>query len=380
MTHVLADPMARLRARLAERAAGGLLRRLQPRAAHDRVIDLASNDYLGLARDPRIAAAAADALRVWGVGATGSRLVTGSTELHEELEVDLASHCGAEAALVFSSGYLANIGTIAALAGPDVLVVSDAHNHASVIDGCRLARARVQVVPHNDVHAVDAALGARAEPFAVVVTDAIFSVDGDAARIADLHDVVRRHSGLLVVDEAHSLGVVGSHGEGMVAAAGLGHEPDVVRTVTLSKSLGSQGGAVLGARDVIDYLVNTARTFVFDTALSPACVGAALASLRILHADPELATAARRNAGRLAALVGRPQPPAAVVSVVVGEPAVAADVAAHCAARGLRVGCFRPPSVPDGLSRIRLTARANLSDAEFERAAEVLRVVGYDAA
>jgi 8-amino-7-oxononanoate synthase len=373
MSRTIADPLARLRARQREREQAGLRRQVRPRAADDTLVDLAGNDYLGLARDPRVVEAAADAVRTWGAGSTGSRLVTGSTELHAELERELAAHCGSESALVFSSGYVTNIGVIASLAGPDTLVVSDAHNHASVIDACRLARARVVVVPHRDVHAVEAALADRGEDAALVITDSVFSVDGDVAAIPALHDVARRYGALLVVDEAHALGVIGARGEGVVAEAGLAAEPDVVRTVTLSKSLGSQGGAVLAASEVTDYLVSAARTFVFDTALSPACAGAALASLRIMATEPDRVAAVRANAARLADIVAVATPEAAVVSVPIGTPLQAVAMAARCAERGVRVGCFRPPSVPDGISRVRMTARADLTDNDFARAAEALR-------
>jgi 8-amino-7-oxononanoate synthase len=367
MRRRISDPLARVRNERAAQEHAGLRRRIRPRAAGDALVDLAGNDYLGLARDPRVVAAATDAVQKWGVGSTGSRLVTGSTQLHADLEQALTTHCGGDAALVFSSGYLANIGAITALAGQDTLVVSDAHNHASVIDACRLARARVVVVPHGDVQAVESALSGRAESAALLVTDAVFSVDGDLAPVAELHAVARRYGALLLVDEAHALGVVGPRGEGVVATTGLADEPDVVRTVTLSKSLGSQGGAVLANSEVIEHLVSTARTFIFDTALSPACAGSALASLQILMAEPALAGRVRANASRLIESVGGSAPAAAIVSVPVGSPAEAVAAAERCADHGVRVGCFRPPSVPDGVSRIRLTARADLCDSDFER-------------
>ena len=372
MSRLLTDPLERLRTRLSEREAVGLRRWLRPRDADDRLVDLAGNDYLGLARDARVVAAATAAINTWGVGATGSRLVTGSTALHADLEAALAAHCDADAALVFSSGYLANVGVITAIAGPDTVVISDAHNHASVIDACRLAKADVVVVPHRDVAAVESALANRTHESAVVVSDSVFSVDGDLAPLTELSEATRRHGALLAVDEAHALGVMGPRGEGAIAAAGLGRATHIVRTVTLSKALGSQGGAVLANADVIDYLVNAARPFVFDTALSPACAGAALESLHILDAQPELAAAVRAHAQRLADLAGVAAPQAAVVSVPVRTPQEAVARAERCAQRGVRVGCFRPPSVPDGVSRLRLTARADLTDADFERARRAL--------
>ncbi len=371
------DPLAPLRAAAADRDDRGMRRVLRPRAADDGVLDLASNDYLGLARDPRVTAAAAEAALQWGAGSTGSRLVTGSTRLHADLEADLASFVGAEAGLVFSSGYLANLGVLTALAGPGSLLVSDRLNHASVVDGARLSRAEVRVVEHREVAAVDRALSGRTSDRAVVVTDAVFSVDGDLAPLAELHAVTRSHGALLVVDEAHSVGIIGDEGRGAAHQAGLAGEADVVLTATLSKSLGAQGGAVLGPAVVVEHLVNAARSFIFDTGLAPAAAGAAVAALGVLRAEPALAKAVRERAAGLstdllAAGLRATTPDGAVVSVLVGDPATAADAAAAALDAGVRVGCFRPPSVPDGVSRLRLTARADLTDAEAARAVEVV--------
>ncbi|MFJ3710034.1 8-amino-7-oxononanoate synthase [Streptomyces sp. NPDC090053] len=354
------------------RAAAGLVRTLRPRTAEPDLLDLASNDYLGLTRRPEITGAAAAAARRWGAGATGSRLVTGSTVLHAELERELAEFCGFEAALVFSSGYAANIAALTALTDRGSLIVSDADNHASIVDGCRLSRAQTAVVPHADPEAVDKALDAH-DGRALAVTDSVFSVDGDAAPLTELAAVCRRYGAALVVDDAHGLGVLGDGGRGALRAAGLAGDGDVVATVTLSKSLGSQGGAVLGPARVIDHLVNTARTFIFDTGLAPASVGAALASLRLLRSDPQLAdrvrTVARTLHGRLtAAGLSAVQPQAAVVSVLAPSPDQALRWAADCRDAGLVVGCFRPPSVPDGISRLRLTARADLTERQIEAA------------
>jgi 8-amino-7-oxononanoate synthase len=341
------------------------------------MLDLASNDYLGLARHPDVVEGAVRAARAWGAGATGSRLVTGSTQLHAELERGLAAHAGAEAALVFSSGYLANCGVIPALAGPRDLVVADAGNHASLIDACRLSRARRVVVRHGDVAAVEAALASRSQERALVVVDAVFSVDGDLAPLPDLYDACRRTGATLVVDEAHAFGVLGPGGRGALAAAGLAGRPDVVATVTLSKALGGQGGAVLAERRVVEHLVDGARTFLFDTGLAPACAGAAHAALGVLRREPDRPAAARRRARQLAvaaAALGQRTtvPAAAVAAVLVGSPAAALAAAQRCGEAGVRVGCFRPPSVPDGISRLRLTARADLTDEDVAWAAQAL--------
>ncbi|MEU1572479.1 8-amino-7-oxononanoate synthase [Streptomyces collinus] len=360
------DEQAELRAR------AGLVRTLRPRPADSPLLDLASNDYLGLARHPEVTEGAARAAGTWGGGATGSRLVTGTTELHAELERELADFCGFEAALVFSSGYAANLAAVTALAPHGSLIVSDAGNHASLIDGCRLARGTTQVVAHAEPDAARKALAGH-EGTAIAVSDTVFSVDGDAAPLAGLAEACREHGAGLVVDDAHGLGVLGEGGRGAPQAAGLAGADDVVATVTLSKSLGSQGGAVLGPARVVDHLVNAARTFIFDTGLAPAAAGAALSALRLLRRQPERAARARAVAGELharltAAGLEAVRPDAAVVSVRAPSPEDAVNWAARCRAAGLAVGCFRPPSVPDGISRLRLTARADLTGQQIERA------------
>ncbi|MET9764757.1 8-amino-7-oxononanoate synthase [Streptomyces sp. NPDC006372] len=361
-------------ARARDRA--GLVRTLRPRPAASPLLDLASNDYLGLARHPEVTEGAARAARVWGGGSTGSRLVTGSTELHAELERELAGFCGFEAALVFSSGYAANLAAVTALAPHGSLIVSDAGNHASLIDGCRLARGTTQVVAHADPDAVRKALQTH-EGTAITVSDTVFSVDGDAAPLTALAAACREHGAGLVVDDAHGLGVLGDGGRGAPYAAGLAGADDVVATVTLSKSLGSQGGAVLGPARVVEHLVNAARTFIFDTGLAPAAAGAALGALRLLRREPERAARARAVAGELharltAAGLEAVRPDAAVVSVRAPSPEDAVRWAAECRAAGLAVGCFRPPSVPDGISRLRLTARADLTAEQIERAVRLI--------
>ena len=358
------------------RADAGLVRTLRPRPAEPELMDLASNDYLGLTRHPEVTAAAAEAAHRWGAGATGSRLVTGSTELHAGLERELAAFCGFEAALVLSSGYAANLAALTALTGRGSLIVSDAGNHASIVDGCRLSRAETAVVPHADPEAVAKALHAHGGR-ALAVTDSVFSVDGDAAPLPELAEVCRARGAALLVDDAHGLGVLGEGGRGALAAAGLAGGEGIVATATLSKSLGSQGGAVLGPARVIDHLVNAARTFIFDTGLAPAAAGAALAALTLLRREPQRAARARAVAGELharlkAAGLEAVRPDAAVVSVRAPSPKGAVQWAADCRSAGLAVGCFRPPSVPDGISRLRLTARADLGAGQIERAVRVI--------
>ncbi len=373
----------------------GLVRRPLPRAADERFIDLASNDYLGLTADPRVAEAAAAAASVWGAGATSSRLVAGTTRLHLDLEQELAALAGMEAALVFSSGYLANIGVITALGGPGTLIVADEHCHASMIDGFRLSRSRTESFTHNSVEDAGRLLADRQEPRALIAVESLYSVLGDEAPLAALLALAEDHDAVLLIDEAHSLGVTGTgtfQGRGAVAGTFLAGHPNVVVTATLSKALGSQGGAVLGSALLREHLLNRARSFIFDTGLAPASAAAALAAVRIIRDEPWRAESVRSNAAALAAglapaLAARgaaveqtaadrsavEQTAGAVQSIAM--PSAASALAAAEAARtaGVRIGCFRPPSVPDGISRLRLTARATLTRADIDDSCAVLR-------
>jgi 8-amino-7-oxononanoate synthase len=366
------SPLAWLDELEAGRRRAGLRRSLHVRTPAAADVDLASNDYLGLSRHPAVIEGGVSALRTWGAGSTGSRLVTGNTALHEQFETALADFTGAESALVFSSGYTANLGAVAALSGPGTLVVSDAGVHASLVDACRLSRARVVITAHRDVDAVAAALTDRAEQRALVVTDSVFSTDGALAPLRRLHEVCRRHRAVLLADEAHALGVRGDGGRGLVHEAGLAGAPDVVITTTMSKSLGSQGGVVLGPRAVRDHLIDTARPFIFDTGLAPAAVGAAMAALGVLIAQPWRAAAVLRHARTLAEICDAAVPESAVVSVVLGDPDAAVAAAKVVLDNGVLVGCFRPPSVPAGSSRLRLTARASLTADEIDLARRAL--------
>jgi 8-amino-7-oxononanoate synthase len=358
-----------LAAESSEREAAGLQRGLRPRAAEGATTDLAGNDYLGLTHDPTVVEAAATAARRWGAGAGASRLVTGSLELHAQLERELAAYLGQPAALVFSTGYHANLAAVAALGGRDALVVSDAHVHASLVDAARLSRAAVEIVPHHDVAAVAQALAGAGDRRAMVLAESVYSVLGDEAPLVELAAACERYDALLVVDEAHGLGV---RGPGLVRELGLAGLPHVVVTATLSKALGSQGGAVLGPQAVVDHLVNRGRAFIFDTGLAPAAAGAALEALRQLRGRPELADVVRRRAADLAAALGVQPPAGAVLSVPMPSPQVALAAQAAALAQGVTVGCFRPPSVPDGVSRLRITVSAGIPETDWARAVDVL--------
>lgn len=367
-----------------------LVRRPLPRALDEEFIDLASNDYLGLSTDPRVVEAAASAASRWGAGATSSRLVAGTTRLHLDLEDGLARLAGMDTALVFSSGYLANIGVITALGGPGTLIVADEHCHASMIDGFRLSRSRTESFAHNSVQDAGRALAGRSEPRALIAVESLYSVLGDEAPLVDLLALAEQHDAVLLIDEAHSLGVTGTgahRGHGAVAGTALAGHPNVVVTATLSKALGSQGGAVLGSPLLREHLVNRARSFIFDTGLAPASAAAALAGVRIICDEPWRAASVRSNAAALAAglapaLAARgatiDRAAGAVQSITMpsAESALSATRAARAA--GVRIGCFRPPSVPDGISRLRLTARATLTPEDIDRSAAVLRTILED--
>ncbi|HQR79776.1 MAG TPA: 8-amino-7-oxononanoate synthase [Actinomycetota bacterium] len=365
-----------LREQAAQRQARGLHRTLRARRADAQQVDIASNDYLGLARHPEVVEAGVRALRTWGAGATGSRLVSGHTVLHAELESALANLVEAQRTLVFSSGYLANLAAITALTDRDTLLLSDAYNHASIVDACRLSRAQLQVYPNADVEAVRDALAAH-RGRAVVVTDAVFSVDGNLAPLAELAAVARAAGATLIVDEAHSIGVLGRSGAGACAAAGV-VDDGLVRTFTLSKALGSQGGGIAAGSPIIEHLVNSARSFIFDTGLAPAAVGSALAATELVLSGPDLparALAATVRLAEVARSAGWDVHPfdAAVASIPVGTARDALAAQQACALAGVDVGCFRPPSVPDGVARLRMTGHATLSDDDMAVIGPALR-------
>lgn len=340
------------------RARHRVIRTAEPRPPG---IDLASNDYLGLIRDPRMVQAAVTALHRYGTGAGASRVVTGTLPVHRELEDELATLTGQPTALVFATGYAANLGLLGAIGGPGTMIALDAHAHASLIDGARLSGAVVRSWPHNDLDAL-ADLVRESDRRTVVVVESVYSVLGDAADLRQLAELCAAHDATLVVDEAHGLGVTGA-GRGSVQAAGLSGADHVLVTATLSKALGAQGGVVLGSTRLREHLINTARTFLFDTGLAPAAAAAAAEACRIIRAEPERVAALRAVAEAIADGCGLPVAAGAVQSIPATSTLAAESVAARLAAEGVLVGCFRPPSVPDGVSRIRLTAWADLDPA-----------------
>ena len=315
------------------------------------VVSFASNDYLGLTAHPKVIEGARVALERWGSGSGSARLIVGSRPVHSQLERELALWKNAEAALLFPNGFAANLGVLTAFGGPDVTIFSDERNHASIVDGCRLARARVVVFDHLDYGALGRGLARTAR--AMVVTDTVFSMDGDLADVDRLTWLCRRHDALLVLDEAHAVLGPRPHLSGVTT----------LRVGTLSKFLGAMGGFVAGDRDLVDVLVNRARPFIFTTASSPADAGAALAALMVLLSDEGRALGAR-----LENLVQRVAPGhhSPIVPVIIGDERAAEKAAAALLERGLLVPAIRPPSVAPGTSRLRVTLSSAHTDAQVD--------------
>jgi 8-amino-7-oxononanoate synthase len=311
-----------------------------------KVVAFASNDYLGLSVHPSVVRAAHEALDLWGAGSGASRLVTGSRPCHEELEEALASWKGTERAVVFPTGFAANLGVLSAFGDPGVRICSDELNHASIIDGARLARAEVAVYRHGDVNHLETLLAEAAGP-TLVVTDVVFSMDGDLAPVADIASACRRHGALLVLDEAH-------HVLGADLAPDLAHT-DVLRVGTLSKTLGSLGGFVAGARPFIDHLENRARSYIFTTAPTPPDAAAALAALRVV-VSPEGASLRDRLAGHVESVAPGHRSP--IIPIVLGSDERAVTASQVLRDRGVWVPAIRPPTVAPGTARLRVTVSA----------------------
>ena len=340
------------------------------------VVLLCSNNYLGLADHSAVRCAASDAAMKWGAGAGASRLISGTMPPHRELEQRLAEFKGTDSALLFGSGYLANAGTIAALVGRDEVIFSDELNHASVIDGCRLARAETFVYRHGDVEHLRWGMRRAGDRAALIVTDGVFSMDGDVAPLPELADLAKRHRCRLLVDEAHGTGCIGPGGRGAVAEAGLGDEVDVI-VGTLGKALGAYGAYVCGSAQLTEYLLNTARPFIFSTALPPAVVAGASAALELLVERPKRVDKLAANAEALRESLAaegldvgdsRTQ----ILPVMVGGAKRAMALSEAALERGVFAQAIRPPTVPEGTSRLRLTAIATHKVGELRRAAKLI--------
>jgi 8-amino-7-oxononanoate synthase len=374
-----------IEARLGELEALGLRRRTRlvsgPQGPHvvldgKPVLMLCSNNYLGLADHPRVREAAAEAAMRWGVGASGSRLVSGTMTIHRRLEERLAEFKGRQTALLFGSGFLANVGVIAALARPGDVVFSDELNHASIIDGCRLSRAEVFVYDHCDVEHLAWGIAKAEGRAALIATDSIFSMDGDIAPLREIVELAQRRRLRVLVDEAHATGTIGPGGRGALAEAGIEDQVDVI-VGTLGKALGSYGAFVACDRSVADYLLNAARTFIFSTAPPPPAVAGALAALALLEQRPELVARLQANAAALRGELTREGfelggVRTQIVPLVIGEPALTVKVCESSLEHGVFAQAIRPPTVPPMTSRLRLAVMASHRGDELREAARIL--------
>ena len=344
------------------------------------VVNLGSNNYLGLSTHHRVVAAAASATYVYGTGASGSRLISGNNVLYKTLETNLAKTKRTEAALVFSSGYAANISIIPVLAGEGDLILSDALNHASIIDGCRLSRADKKIYRHCDVEHLKTLLAESSNyKRRLVVTDGVFSMDGDIAPLRNIYEVATEYGAMLLVDDAHGFGVLGKGGSGTVAHCGLAGE-DIIQMGTLSKAIGGLGGYVAGSRALIELLINRARGFIFTTGLPPAMLAAADAALNVMRSSPDLRKRLLKHAETLKTALttlGYTLLPSQtqILPVVLGEPKRATNIADALLAEGVFAPAIRPPAVPSGTSRLRVTVMATHTDAGIQQAIEAFENV-----
>ena len=340
------------------------------------VLLLCSNNYLGLADHPRVREAAADAAMRWGVGAGASRLVSGNMTVHRRLEEQLSEFKGSEACVLFGSGYLANAGIVSTLAREGDVVFSDSLNHASIVDGCRLAKAETFVYGHCDLDHLEWGLQQAGGRGALIVTDGVFSMDGDIAPLAEIVELAHDYDARVLVDEAHGTGAIGPEGRGAVAEAGLEGEVDVV-VGTLGKALGSYGAYACCDKTMAKYLVNTARTLIFSTALPPPAVAGALAALELLREQPRRVEKLQHNASVLRAALADEgldcgESETQIVPLVVGDPAATMEACEKALERGVFAQAIRPPTVPAGTSRLRLAVMASHTGSELRGAARVL--------
>ena len=346
------------------------------------LLNLSSNDYLGLSQDPRLIAAAREAAARWGVGAGASRLVAGHLALHEEVEASLAVFKGTEAAVIFSTGYMTNLGGISALVGPGDTVFCDKLNHASIYDGIKLSGATLARFPHRDMNRLEGLLKEAKPGRKLIITDSVFSVDGDLAPLADLVELKERHGAALMLDEAHATGVLGTRGAGLAEALGFTDRVEV-HMGTFSKALGSLGGYVAGGRRLIDFLHNRARSFIYSTAMPPPVLGAIAAALELVPHEPERRAYLLEEAGKFRheltqagfdTLGSETQ----IIPVLAGDNARTLSLAARLREEGLMAVALRPPTVPAGRARVRFSLSAAHSQGDLAAARKTILEVGRE--
>ena len=347
------------------------------------VVLLGSNNYLGLSTHPQVIAAAVEATQTFGTGASGSRLISGNSELYTTLETNLAKVKNTEAALVFSSGYTANTGVIPILAGEGDLILSDALNHASIIDGCRLSRATKKVYRHCDVEHLKGLLS-ESTTFRrrLIVTDGVFSMDGDIAPLPDIYNLATEYDAMLLVDDAHGFGILGRDGSGTVAHFGLENR-DIIQMGTLSKAIGALGGYIAGSRTLIELLINKARGLIFTTGLPPATLAAANTALNVICSSPELRQHLFLHAKHLKLALtnlGYTLLPSEtqILPVVLGSPQRATNISEALLAEGVFAPAIRPPAVPPDTSRLRLTVMATHTETEIHHAIDAFATLSQN--
>jgi predicted pyridoxal phosphate-dependent acyltransferase len=344
---------------------------------------LSSNNYLGITEHPEVKKAALAAIEKWGTGAGGSRLTTGNFQLFSELEKEIADFKHAEAALVFNTGYMANLGIISALTGKEDVIISDELNHASIIDGCRLSSAATRIFAHKDIEQLEDILKSTQNyRRRLIVSDGVFSMDGDIAPLPDMVSLAEKYDALLMVDDAHATGVIGEHGSGSAEYFHLeGRIP--VQMGTLSKAIGSAGAYVAGSNELIDYLRNRARSYIFSTALPPAAIGASLAAIKVVRKQPEILQNLWFNAGYLRTALQElgfklPLGNTPILPVLIGDEAQTMQMAAVLQAKGVFAPGIRQPTVPPGEGRIRVTVMATHTRQDLDEAIAIFKAAGQE--
>jgi 8-amino-7-oxononanoate synthase len=383
--------MKRFSEKLEQIKKNGLYRKMKhlqtPQGPHIKIdskdyLLLSSNSYLGLCNDDRLKQAALDAIEKYGVGSGGSRLTTGSYEIHQKMEEEIASFKKTEAALLFNTGYMANVGAISGIADKSWVIFSDRLNHASIVDGCRLSGAEIVVYNHCDTTDLASKVQGYSGRQALIVTDGLFSVDGDIAPLPAIVEIAKKNNVLLMVDDAHATGVLGPHGGGTADYFGLRDQIDI-QMGTLSKALASEGGFIAGKQSLIDYLINTSRSFIFSTALSPATIAVARKALGIVRTEPQrretlLANSAWFRAELRKAGFDVAENEAPIISIVIGAPDLAVTFSNRLMERNIFVSAIRPPTVPEGTSRLRISIMATHTREDLEQALNCIASIGHE--
>jgi 8-amino-7-oxononanoate synthase len=364
----------------------GLLRRMRTlESAQDRIVKIdgreyisfCSNNYLGLCNHPRVKKAAIAAIEKYGVGAGASRLISGNFSLHNQLEKRIARFKGTESALVFPTGYMANVGTVSALVGPGDAIICDRLNHASIIDGARLSRAKLLVYRHTDSESLEEVLKQAAKyRTRLLITDSVFSMDGDVAQLDRVGELAEKYDATLMIDEAHAVGFLGNGGRGAVEHFGLNGKIPVVMG-TLSKAIGSVGGYIAGSADLIEYLRNKSRSFIYTTALPPAACAAAIAAIDIIETTPALVENLKENSRYLRIRLAENNintlnSTTQIIPIITGTPQSALDLSQKLYENGILTPAIRPPTVPRGTSRIRISLMAQHTKQDIDKLLEIV--------